>query len=254
MFTDYRSKLVAAGYHLLASIVVVAAVSTLVMLVWYPDPLWRTSGGLSLLGLLAACDLVLGPLLTFIVFSLKKSRKELSFDLVIVIAIQITALTYGVWTVWQARPLYIVLERDLFRVIRLTDLPEPLMTDIPAQFRSISLGSPATISLRKFSGLGEQLEAAATEILGLPLSAQPKFWIPYNEGPDALRKAGKSLTEFKEKFPTEWVQTEAILSRHHITADEVVYFPFVDRQVYWTVFVRVLDGTHIGYLAVDPYS
>ncbi|MFV1992657.1 MAG: hypothetical protein ACC635_02040 [Acidiferrobacterales bacterium] len=53
-------------------------------------------------------DVVLGPLLTFIVFNYKKPRNKIIFDLSIIVVIQIGALIWGVNAIYNGRPVVIV--------------------------------------------------------------------------------------------------------------------------------------------------
>lgn len=254
MNSAWRWRVTAAAYHLLLSVAVTLVIAWLVFFVWFPDPLWRTSGGLGLFGLVVVCDLVLGPLFTLIISNPSKRRREWCIDLSIVAVIQLAALSYGVWSVWQARPIYIVFERDLYRVVRTVDIPESLMSDIPAQYRKFPLWGPEYLSLRGFTGLQEQMATTTAEIEGLPMSAQPKFWIPYEPSSIKGGATGKPVTRFVEKFPEFRSDVDALLLSNGINADEVFFYPFVDKTSYWTVFIRRSDGLPVGFLPVDPYQ
>ncbi|MCL4161134.1 UNVERIFIED_CONTAM: hypothetical protein GTU68_045381, partial [Idotea baltica] len=81
---------------------------------WYPAPHFSASGGWQGLKIAASVDLVLGPLLTFIVFDPDKTKKKLIGDLVIIALIQIFALAWGVNTIYQQRPVSIVFWEDGF--------------------------------------------------------------------------------------------------------------------------------------------
>ena len=61
--------------------------------VWYPTPYFAIDGGWQVLRILAGVDVVLGPLLTFIVF--KIGKPSLKFDMSCIILMQIGALIYG---------------------------------------------------------------------------------------------------------------------------------------------------------------
>ena len=110
-----------AAVHLLVSALVAAAVAALVLWVWYPAPYDLLSGGRHLFFILIGVDVVCGPLLTWILFNPAKSRRERWVDVSLVVLIQLAALAYGVHTVYEARPLYLVHERDRFRAIALPD-------------------------------------------------------------------------------------------------------------------------------------
>ena len=59
--------------------------------------------------LMLGVDVVLGPLLTFLVFNPHKKLREIISDLVIVGFVQLGALGYGVYTVYQEHPTLAVL-------------------------------------------------------------------------------------------------------------------------------------------------
>ena len=79
---------------------------------WYPQPYFSVDGGWQGIRLVAAVDLVLGPFITFLIFDLSKSRKEIVFDLVTIIVIQFGALAYGVYATYSQRPVAIVIIDD----------------------------------------------------------------------------------------------------------------------------------------------
>jgi len=116
-----RAAIKAALFHFLGSVLVAMMAAVLVFLVWYPHPYGLLSGGLNLFLILVAVDVVCGPLLTLVLFNPRKPRREIITDMSLVILIQLAALIYGMSTVYQARPLYLVHEVDRFRVISLPD-------------------------------------------------------------------------------------------------------------------------------------
>jgi hypothetical protein len=114
----------AAGIHLLCSLLIAALAGGLVFGLWYPFPYRELSGGRELFLLIIAVDVVCGPLLTLVLFNPTKPRGELWRDLGLVALIQLGALGYGLWTVWQARPLFLVQEVDRFKVVAAPDATE----------------------------------------------------------------------------------------------------------------------------------
>lgn len=104
-----KTKLIATGVHLAMSLVVFAYLAYQIYYHWYPEPYYTIDGGWQGMRLVAAVDLVLGPLITFLIFDLAKSRREVIFDLAVILVIQFGALAYGVMTTYSQRPVAIVL-------------------------------------------------------------------------------------------------------------------------------------------------
>ncbi len=90
-----RFRLYAVLIHLAVSAVIIASVSAVALLSWFPYPLFLLDGTWVAVLTLAAVDLVLGPCITLIVASSKKPVKELVFDFSVVLAVQIAALAFG---------------------------------------------------------------------------------------------------------------------------------------------------------------
>lgn len=130
-----RQKLVATAVHLLLSIACVGALLLLAMQLWYPDFLFATDGGWQGLRIVVLVDLVLGPLLTFVVY--RRGKKGLALDLSLIALLQLTALCGGGWVVYAERPLVLVFNEGRFYSVTADDYldtgtPVPDLSALPA--------------------------------------------------------------------------------------------------------------------------
>lgn len=116
------SRLNAFLIHLLISTCIAAAVIGVVFFVWYSAPLHTAAGVTKIFLLLLAVDVVLGPLLTLIVY--KTGKKTLIMDLTVIALLQLSALGYGVWTVAEGRPAWLVFGGDRFELVRIPDIDQ----------------------------------------------------------------------------------------------------------------------------------
>ncbi|MDT8427736.1 MAG: hypothetical protein RQ757_03105 [Pseudomonadales bacterium] len=103
--------------HLMLSISIFFGLFSILLLLWYPSPYFSASGGWQGLRLVVAVDLVLGPVLTLIVYKPEKSRKELFFDLSLIVLIQLSALVWGINAVYQQRPVASVFWQGRFYTV-----------------------------------------------------------------------------------------------------------------------------------------
>ncbi len=115
--TRIRTAFKAFGIHFGISLLVAALVALLVFTIWYPYPFRELAGGRDLFILVIAVDIICGPLLTSILFSPTKPKKELITDISLVVIVQLLALGYGIWNVWLARPVYLVNTENKFYVV-----------------------------------------------------------------------------------------------------------------------------------------
>lgn len=97
-----------------------------ILVQWYPQPLFSTDGGWQVIRIIAGVDLVLGPLLTLIVF--KPGKAGLKFDLSMIALVQTLALCWGVWTTYNERPAAIIYTLDFFTPVPAYQLSEQGIT------------------------------------------------------------------------------------------------------------------------------
>jgi hypothetical protein len=100
----FGTRLRAAAIHLVLSALVLAAASYPVALLWYPGFHFGMDGGWQGMRLLASVFVVLGPLLTLVIFNPGKARHLIAFDLCCIGLAQLAALGWGLYTVHGQRP------------------------------------------------------------------------------------------------------------------------------------------------------
>ncbi len=98
----------ATAFHFAASLFIFFVLVAILLFAWYPRPYFSASGGWQGLRLVAAVDLVLGPLMTFILVKSGKSRRELLLDIGLVVLVQFSALGWGIKAVYEQRPVAVV--------------------------------------------------------------------------------------------------------------------------------------------------
>ncbi len=185
----YRASLI----HLLISAVLVGNVIGIVMWVWYPSPTFEAVGAFSIIRLLIGVDLVLGPLLTLIVF--KQGKPGLKFDLTVIVLTQIAALVYGTYTLYAEKPDYMV-----FAVDRLEFVSKNLVDQSQIRYDELRSGE-ATRLIPVFARPPEdpaafQIYLDSVVLNGKPdLEARTEFWEPWSAGTDIIREQMKALNE-----------------------------------------------------------
>ncbi len=111
------TRIKAALIHLTISIIVIGLFIGIVFFIWYPKPLYSIAEVIEPLKLLVLIDVVVGPMLTFIVFSKKKSLKSLRIDLSLIALLQISALSYGIYSIYNGRSSIIVFAEGRFHYL-----------------------------------------------------------------------------------------------------------------------------------------
>lgn len=246
-----RSRLRAAGIHLLISLTLAALAAALVFGLWYPYPYRDISGGRELFMLVVAVDVVMGPLLTLAVFNATKPRKELRRDLTIIGVLQLAALVYGLMTVAQARPVHLVFEIDRFRVVHAVDVPDSLLPQAPADFRRMPLTGPTLLSVRPFKNANESFEMTMSAVQGIPLGARPDLWQPYGSAKAQVLQSAKPLADLKARFPARAAEIDTALAGRQ--AATVAYLPLASRSVFWTVLIDSTTAEVLAFVPIDSF-
>lgn len=247
----------ASGIHLLASVAVAALAAALVFVLWYPYPYRELAGGRELFLLVVTVDVVCGPLLTGVLFDLAKPRVERWRDLGLVALIQLAALGYGLHTVWLARPLYLVLEVDRFKVVAAPDLSvesaKIQLAALPPALRPHLLVGPVTVAIRDPKDAQERqavmFEAAAG---GRDYAERPEFYVPY-EGAAARKSLdrAKPVAVFLDKQPSQRSAALALAQQKGSDLTQWSYLPVVGRQQ-WVALIDK-QGKIEGFLPGDGF-
>ena len=239
-----KTKLIATGVHLSLSLVVFAYLAYLIFYHWFPQPYFSVDGGWQGIRLVAAVDLVLGPLITFLIFDLTKSRRAIVFDLVIILVIQFGALAYGVVTTYQQRTLAIVVISEFILSAAESNYAGTL--ESPEQLRQYSHETPPII----FSDLpltAEGLEEAKRIKIetGVSEHAQMQHYRSAKALKPALEARQQGFRDFLQESEAR-DQFEGWLDRNQKTADEVMIGYFSGRYgTAWLVFDR--QARYLGY-------
>lgn len=238
--------------HLLMSSLVLAVAAIGVFFIWYPPPYISLSGGLKLFGLLAVVDMLLGPLGTLVVSNPKKPKAEWRRDVSIIVLVQAAALFYGMWTVYQARPVYLVFEIDRFRAIHAVDVPVELLPAAPTHLQRLPISGPGLIAVRPFRNQNESTEVTLAALQGLAIGARPDMWMDYSAALPQVMAAAKPLSALLKMIPESREPVQKALRETEIQTQDVVYLPLVSRMHFSVVLLDIKTGLPLAYIAVDP--
>jgi hypothetical protein len=249
---NLKNRIFPAAVHLGVSLLVGALTWVLVSRFLYPYPFIEISGGRHLFLLLVAVDVVLGSVLTFSVFSSTKLRSVLMRDLIMIGMLQTAALGYGLWTLYTARPVYLVYEVDRFKVITAADVDKSDLSEAPPQFREFPIFGVQTIGIRGARDGEDKLRSLELELAGKELSLQTQWWQPLSEENRAsMRQHGKPLMLLRQQAGDGGKEIDRILREAGLADADALVLPMVARMTTWTVVLDKRDLKSIGYWPID---
>lgn len=244
----------AAGFHFLVGVLIIAIVAVVVFFVWYPGLLAYASGVGSIFLILALVDVVLGPFITLIVFDLKK--KELKRDLLIVVLVQMTALFYGVWILFTARPVFIVFNTDRFDVVYANEFSEARAKLVKlTEFKAFPIFGPEIIGARLPSDSQKANEIIEDAIAGEDdVQYMPELYMSYQGIAADVGKQAKDLTELYRFNKSDRQQVDELINRFSSVNDKIGYIPLKGRINDVAVVVNKADGQILEFSKLKPIS
>ncbi len=249
----WKDRLKASAIHLLLSLAIASLAALLVFGVWYPYPYREISGGRELFLIVVTVDVILGPLITLVVFNRSKPWRELRRDLGMVVVIQLIALSYGLWTVAVARPVHMVFEFDRFRVVHAIDVPPELLAKTPVAINALPLAGPTVLAVRPFHDAMEEGDATLAALQGVALSARPDLWQPYADAVPRVLAEAHPVATLKTRFPQSAEEIDRVLNAVGRTPQTAVYLPMIGRKSFWTVFLDPVSAQVVATMPLDSF-
>jgi len=142
-----KPRLKAFEIHFFLSTLVFLVVLYFIVFLWYPNPHFSTNGGWQgvLILLLVYSP---WPFLTLFIDKPEKSRKAILFDFTFIGTIQISALIWSLFVVYNQRPLAISFWEDRFYPVFMEDLQANSVAPTPEQLKELSHQNPAIVYVR----------------------------------------------------------------------------------------------------------
>jgi hypothetical protein len=208
------------------------------------------AGGRRLFFLILGVDVVMGPLLTLVVFDKRKQRRELVRDLAVIATLQLAALGYGLHTLYVARPVALVHEPGRFRVLTAQDVQVADLPNAREEYRRLSLSGPVILGTRP-TRPEEKLESLELALKGFDIGQRPSRWQSYAESRAQILAESRSLNELIKRYPERNRQLQAVLAEAKLTVDQARYLPAVARRD-WVVILNA-QGDIAGYAPFDGF-
>lgn len=201
----------AFALHLAISALIALAVIGLVFFIWYPAPLATATGVTRIFLMLLAIDVILGPSLTLLVY--KPGKKTLVFDLAVIACLQLAALSYGLYTVAEGRPAWLVFAVDRFELVRVNDIDERKLDEAPADYRQPSWLGPQWVAASNPADSDERNDLILESVFGgADLAQRPNLYQPLSTQKDAMAQRVLALSKLSEFNTAEHVN--ALLAQH----------------------------------------
>ena len=174
-------------WHLIISLIICSSILIFFIFTSYSWPLSKSVGFWNIAFILLAVDVVIGPLLSLMVY--KIGKKSLKFDLSCIVVIQLVALLFGVYSIYEARPAWIVYSVDRFELIKNTDIYVSNFNSIKSKYTKPSILRSQVVAVQLSKSKEQyQQDLSNAVFAGLTLSRQPERYVDYRlEQPEVIK-------------------------------------------------------------------
>ena len=245
------TRLRAFAIHLSISIIIFLSFLGIMWFIWYPSPYYETDGGWIVVRILVGVDVVIGPLLTLILF--KSGKPGLIFDMSCVILLQLGALIYGGTIVYQQRLAFVVFGIDRFTTISASEVDYAQLKD-PELKRRFGNG-PLLAQIRFPEDPKQRQELMFSVVLEgqKDLDFRAEFYEPYQPDLAQLRSRSIDLDKIAALDQNAKATIAAFLAQQGGQMDDYLYFPLKGKNKDMVMALSARDGMPAGFISINPW-
>lgn len=181
--------------HLSASFIVALLVLGWVFTLWYPAPLAKATGVTHIVLLMIAIDVIIGPVLGFIIY--KAHKQSLKFDLMVIVLLQIFALGYGVYSVSEGRPVWTVFNGNRFELVRNNEIIDASANSrVDNEYYHPSLLGPKYVAVKIAEDQLEREKNMFEELQGsISLAQRPERYVAIAEANGRIIETAEDISD-----------------------------------------------------------
>ena len=215
--------------HLSLSLLIALLVIGLVFFVWYPSPLTSAVGVTQIFLMMLAIDVIVGPVLGLLVY--KEGKKSLKFDLTVIIFLQLIALFYGIYSIEQGRPAWLVYNVDRFELVRKNEIIQDNIAKALPQYQQPSWLKPQFVATEFAKDANQRSDDMFAEVLGgISIAQRPERYVELNKAKKQMQQRAQKLELLQqynnktdvEKILAKYPQATAFLPMKASAVDMIV--------------------------------
>lgn len=235
----------AATIHLCISVLIVVTLIILMMGIWYPSQYFKLMGGGELIYLIGGIDICLGPLLTFAVF--KSGKKKLKFDLAVIGLLQISALAYGSYTMFNARPVFTAFADGEFTVATANEITNDALAKAKnPEWKALPITGPVVVGISKPTDK-KALEEIEFLSMGIGYAIFPSLFVPYESQKVEVLKQAKPISDLRTINKGNNAIVDEYIGQENRNEKDLVFVPI---SSFFGTFSAILDARTAAFITI----
>jgi hypothetical protein len=245
------ARIRAALVYLAATAIVAAIVFTAVFFLWYPGPFFAAAGGFDLLKVIVSVDVTLGPLVVLVIY--KPGKWGLKFDLVTLAVLQFCALMYGVYVLFEARPVYVAFVKDRFEIARANGFPKGELAN-GGPYASLSLTGPRWVGVKLPTDKAEAFKLLVSGIGGVDAQYYPKYYVSYESVKSDVAAHVVPIDLLRKRNPGEGRSIDDAVAKSGKPEASIGFVPIRAGKSDLSAIVDRATGEVLSVCAVRPWG
>lgn len=241
----------AAAWQLLSSLLLIGLLATLALVSWFPGPLFQLDGGWQGLRLIAVLDLILGPLLTLVVF--RPGKPGLKFDMAVITAIRVAVLCYGAWTLFHNRPVLLVFADD-----HLQPIPQSVVEEIDPSgtiWRRLGGSKPVSVAVAIPTDPLQAPDYVLDKLKsGTPMHLHHHDYVPLADHWPAVIDDSLDINHYVGHRPDWRLALQLELARLSRDRRQLVFLPLKGRNGSGILLADADSGEFVGHLDIPFHA
>jgi hypothetical protein len=238
--------------HLIVSVAVASVFLLLTFFVWYPAPLFKVEGTWLAIQILVVVNFMLGPLLTLMVF--KPKKLGLKFDMVIIIAIQLSAFIYGANVIITERPVIVSFAVDRFVVISAAEAKDLEMDKLDTQQVKLNDIGPSYVYAERPDMEADQ-ELLFGVLEGKPdLEKRPEYYRDFHVNIERNYMKAMDLQSYAEEFEPARENIEKYLKKSGKCYADIAAYPVAGKHHDMVLVVDRKSKSLAGSIDINPWE
>ena len=217
---------------------------------WYPPPYFELEGGWDVLGILVGANVILGPLLTLIVF--KRDKPGLFFDLSIIACLQIAALAYGGNIIYKERPIFIVFAVDRFTLVSTNDIQMEYLIDSSLGKNNSRGPIPVYTAIPEDNKKKNDLLLQTLLYGANDLEFRAEYYEPLLPHLKKVILRGREISKYYTHDKNK-SKVDLFLANNSLSIKDLSFFPVVGKKKDMLIAINSKTGEIKGAINIDPW-
>lgn len=245
-----KKRLRVFTWHLVISLFVISMITFVTLTWWIPKPYMSAEGGWLVLIIFTIIVIVVGPLLTLILY--KPGKKGLLLDMILIGVFQIAVIVFGAYTIYSYRPVFLAFAVDRVVLVSKSDIDtSQLRTDVSApSFNQ----KPVLVYARLPESSAGKSQLLQEVMAGNPdLEFRAEYYEPIDTNLADIASHGIDLKRFSEKKSTVSKAINDFVAQHNTTVEKCIFLPLIGKKKEILLVLNRNDAAVIGTVDMNPW-